>query len=273
MKYKNFQIMLLLTLIISLLNSCSIINKSIALLKSTNDFITLKKDNRILYESGADNLADSIAFYLPKAIDKIENEQFHKFVKPIKIYVCKSEESFSDFTGVSKEIRGAVTLRKLFISGKLNKFPYNNSINLILTHELSHLHLQQLMGSYNFSANLPTWFQEGLAVLISDGGGAESISETEAIQMLKIGKHFIPNLEGNFWFPKYGNNYGLRPQMFYKQSEMFVSYLRTYDEESFKKLLSNLITGKNFKDSFTLSYNENINEIWNKFIKRICNGV
>ena len=39
----------------------------------------------------------------------------------------------------------------------------------VLTYELSPLHLQQQLSVYDYSANVPAWFQEGFAVLASNG--------------------------------------------------------------------------------------------------------
>jgi hypothetical protein len=45
----------------------------------------------------------------------------------------------------------------------------------LLTHKLSHAHLGSWMSQLGFW-RLPQWFKEGLAVLVSGGGGAEGVS-------------------------------------------------------------------------------------------------
>jgi hypothetical protein len=49
----------------------------------------------------------------------------------------------------------------------------------IPTHELSHAHIQGWIGTLA-DIRLPNWFKEGLAIMVSEGGGAEFVTEREA---------------------------------------------------------------------------------------------
>jgi hypothetical protein len=67
----------------------------------------------------------------------------------------------------------------------------------VLTHELSHTHLFGWRSSL-FSARPPSWFTEGLAVMVSDGGGAEGVSEVEAAEALRKG-YAIVVMDDGLW--------------------------------------------------------------------------
>lgn len=245
---------------------CRLVRIGLATLRSTAHFVALESDKRILYEPGAKEFARKVAGYLPEAVATVEKEQYRPFTKPVFVYVCATEESFARFTSVSKDIRGAL-IKKIFLSEKLWRQP--ESIKLILTHELSHLHLQQQIGWYNFSDNLPAWFKEGLATSVSNGGGAETVSETEARKAIIEGKHFIPETKDSLLFPKSGSSYGLKPHMFYRQSAMFVAYLKKLDETKFRAFLLALEDGKNFKKSFISIFGTSIDEIWQQFVQQL----
>jgi hypothetical protein len=56
----------------------------------------------------------------------------------------------------------------------------------ILTHELSHVHVAGWMGTLG-TVHLPNWIKEGLAVMVSDGGGAEGVSAAAAREAILQG--------------------------------------------------------------------------------------
>ncbi len=262
-----FKIVVILVIILSIFG-CRLVRTGLALLKSKAHFIPLESDKRVLYEPGAEEFARRVAGYLPEAIAKVEKEHYRRFVKPVSVYLCATEESFSRYTGLSKGIRGALT-NKVFLSGKLWKQP--ESIGSILTHELSHLHLQQQLGWYGFSANLPAWFKEGLATFVSGGGGAETVNKNEAGKAIIEGKHFLPETRDSLLFPKSSSSYGLKPHLFYRQSAMFVTYLKKLDETKFCTFLLVLEDGENFKKSFISIFGVSIDKVWQEFVQELKN--
>jgi hypothetical protein len=252
------------------LMSCGPINAGIASLESTKDFHPLATDSRILAEPGGEELAKQVAGYLPEAIAVVEKEQYRQFSKPVEIYVCATEDSFASHTGLSKQVRGAI-ITKLFLSDRLSKPNFNETTRSILTHELSHLHLQQQLGIYHYNADIPAWFQEGLAVMVSGGGGAEKITDEDAAKAILEGKHFTPEPTGSFLFHKYANAYGLEPHMFYRQAFLFVNYLRLRSEAKFKLFLLSIEDGKNFEESFKNQLGTSIHDALQDFINQIQN--
>lgn len=102
---------------------------------------------------------------------------------------------------------------------------------------------------------------------------AETVSETEARKAIMEGKHFLPETRGSILFPKSASSYGLKPYMFYRQSAMFVTYLKHLDEEKFRNFLLSLEDGQNFKKSFTAVFRMSIDKIWQEFVHQLKNKV
>ncbi len=266
LSYLKVSIVLLLVVSIS---GCGLTRRTVAALRSTENFVPLEADKRVMYEPGAEDLAHEVDGSLSEAISTIEREQYRPFPKPIVVYICATAKSFALHTGLPQEVRAAVMI-KLFLSAERIKKQDNGSeARALLTHELSHLHLQQQLGVYGFGSHLPAWFREGLAVIISGGAGAEKINDAEATTALLSGKHFKPNTTENFFFPKYGNAFGLEPHMFYRQSALFVAFLKRRDETMFRAFLLMLEDGQSFEKSFNKVYEANIDTMWQQFIAQL----
>ncbi len=251
-------------------SGCSLIKTGLASLKSTSDFRPLKADSRVLAEPGAEDLAKSVAKYLPEAIAMVEKSQYRPFAKPVEVYVCASEDSFAGHTGLSKQTRGALTT-KVFLSGRLMRPEFRETTRAILVHELSHLHLQQRLGVYAYNAKLPAWFQEGLAVLVSGGGGAETVNDDNAGRAILKGMRFTPETKGSFFFHKSAKSYGLEPRMFYRQASLFVGYLRDLSSVRFGLFILAIEDGKDFEKAFRSIYDISINEAWEDFVIELRN--
>ncbi|NOY65212.1 MAG: hypothetical protein GXO97_07455 [Nitrospirae bacterium] len=244
--------------------NCSATEGVFHLFKSTDRFRPLEADPEILYEEGARDFALKVARVLPEAIKTVEQRQYNHFLRPIKIYVCNSRESFRDITG--RDVRALTYRGAIYISQRLHERP--EWLKGYLTHELSHLLIGQHAGVFA-GAKMPPWFVEGLATYVSNGGGAEDVTDTEAIQAILSGRHFVPELEGGFIFRKTASSFGLRPHMFYRQAALFVSFMKAYDEMAFKSLLWHIYRGSNFRDAFTASYSVPIKTLWNEFVVKL----
>ena len=252
-----------LFLLTVLLSGCSVIRSSIGMIRSTDHFIAHNKDIRVLYEPGAKIFADSIVAILPQSIQQIEYRQYRHFVKPVKVYVCASEKSFYKLFGIKCK---AGVNNKLLLSPRLLNEPQN--IQLYLAHELSHLHLYQQLGMLRFR-DLPSWFKEGLATLVSDGGGAQTVSEDEAIKSIVNRKHFIP-LSGGYWGvfnQKSSADKTFIHHMRYRQYMLFVSFIKNIDEKSFRSFLLSIQDGANVSESIRKLYHTTLDQLWQDFIK------
>ena len=247
-----------------LVTDCSFVRHSVAALRSTDHFVSNLNDNRVLFEPGAEEFANKIAEFLPTAIKQIEKKQFRHFVKPVRIYVCASRESFKKFYGA--DVRAGM-LTKLFLSPRI--FEYGDEIaGKYLAHELSHLHLQQQIGIFKMN-RLPMWFKEGLATSVSNGGGAHLVSQEQATEFLRAGKHFVPNKADGFVFKKTPSDFDLKPHMFYRQSMMFINFLEETNEFGYRKLLLGVENGKQLTTVLEATYQKKLEELWANFLNKI----
>lgn len=230
----------------------------------TSDFRVLPSDNRILYEEGAETLAEEAARYLPQAIRTVEAKQYGLFRRPVTVYVFATSKSFSKFSGVPEEVIGAGLKDEVYLSGKLLNMM--DKTRGILTHELSHTQMSQTLGAIKFNRTLPRWFREGLAIYVADGGGATSASEEETIDNFLEGKHFIPEIKGELLNINLSATAELHPKIFYRQSGMFVQFLARNQSAQLEKLLRGLQEGEAFEAQFVESFEKNVGEGLNDFI-------
>lgn len=250
-------------IVMLLATGCSFIRHAMAALESTDHFLANENDDRVLFEPSAEDYADKIAVFLPSAIRLVEEKHYSPFTEPIHVFVCASRKSFKKHYGA--DVRAGV-LTKLFLSPRV--FEYGDDIGQkYLTHELSHLHLQQKLGFFKTS-KLPMWFKEGLATYVSNGGGAHLISERQAIASIKAGKHFVPKKTDGLIFKKTPNDFGLEPHMFYRQSMMFISHLAAIDEVGFRRFLLSVESGDRLPDALQMTYMKHLEDLWNEFLDK-----
>jgi hypothetical protein len=146
----------------------------------------------------------------------------------------------------------------------------------ILTHELSHAHIQGWVGAIRYML-LPTWFKEGLAVMVSGGGGAEAVSEAEARAAIARGERLDIGDEWSlrdliaFRLEKVPAN---KPEwyaivMAYRQAGMFVTYLRDSDGPAFNRMMNAILDGRPFAEAVTSGYGADARSLWLAFVRGI----
>ncbi len=253
---------IILMYIALIMSGCTAAKAVVAMNKSTDQFITLEQDTRILYEKGAEKHAQTVAIKLDSAIQTVEQKQYRKFTKPVKVHICNTIESFTSYC-VNHHAAGCVLNERLFLSPK--NFISNQDA---LTHELSHLHIEQQLGMISWHSGYPSWFQEGLATYVSGGQGANKVTVEEARKAINQGSTFNPETSGNLIFRKTAYSYGLKSHMFYRQASMFVEYLHNLDKLKFKTLLLFVEDGKGFETAFSDAYSAPLSEIWKKFLQQ-----
>ena len=245
------------------ISGCTVLRVANAWIQPKGDFVQCTSDIRIMCQSGSEEFAKSIVPLLPDAIVTVEKAQFSKFSVPIVIYTYSTRESFSIHSGAGAQAAGAVSLGTLNLSPKLLSTPERTKG--ILIHELSHLNLQLQMGSLAW-ARVPSWFHEGLATLISNGGGAENVSEDEALAALNQGKHFEPDDSQWALFPKSAWSYGLESHMYYRQAAMFVGFMHDHDVVAFEKMLRSIEAKVAFASAVESSFHESLPSLWQGFL-------
>lgn len=233
--------------------------------RSTDGFLPHADDSRVLYERGAEAMATQVARALPEAVRTVEAGHYRPFPSPVKVYVCATLKSFQSYGWRIGNAGGFVFNQRLFLSPK----PENTAerIPRLVTHELSHLHLEQQMGALRMNRNLPSWFKEGLAVYVSGGGGAENVTEQQAREAIASGRHFVPETTGSLVSNTNARAHGLDPHMFYRQSGMFIAYLQHTDEAHFKALLLAIEDGKTLESAFPNDYGKTIETAWREFVE------
>lgn len=109
--FKRKICILLITVTVSSFLGCTFTRQSIAVLRSTDHFVTHKNDSSVLFEPGAEDYANKVVLFLPSAIQQVGEKQYRSFAKPVRIYICASRESFTRMYGA--DVRAGV-LTKLW---------------------------------------------------------------------------------------------------------------------------------------------------------------
>ena len=115
----------------------------------------------------------------------------------------------------------------------------------ILTHELSHAHLRGWISQLSVM-RLPQWFREGLAVIVSRGGGAEGVSELQARDAIRRGDHIAIESSSSlfnlgavkFAQPPEIPGTSFRTEMAYRQAGLFVAFLHETDPVGFARMMN-----------------------------------
>lgn len=139
-------IIVLFTLVFLFMGGCSLIESRVT--RWTTDFNVLPSDSRILYEDGAEKIANEVARNLNNAMKAVESGQLGKFIEPVKVYAFASPESFSKFSGISDKARGASVDNEIYLSGLMLELP--DEVYGMVGHELSHVQVSQPFRPRNF---------------------------------------------------------------------------------------------------------------------------
>jgi hypothetical protein len=208
----------------------------------------LAGNSQVHYQQGAGDCARAVSAQLPAALARIEALHGRPFAHPVAVGVYATHEAYEAANGVGSSqpagvaFFGRVNLSPALCSRQRQRLP------AILTHELSHAHLQGWISAKAYIL-MPNWFKEGLAVMVSGGGGAEIVSEDEARAAIQRGEHIAINETGSLL-----NLTGVRferqppggtpsPVLAYRQAGMFVSYLHDDDGPAFARMMNAILDG------------------------------
>jgi transcriptional regulator GlxA family with amidase domain len=231
----------------------------------TYDFMALPENPQVLYEPGAEDLAQRAAAALPAALAAVEERQFAPFKdrRAIRVYAFNDRKRYASFTHASVLSRASSTTDEVYLSERLREKP--DTLPSILTHELSHVHLRQYAGTFRYLSDLPGWFLEGLAVSVSSGGGAETVSAAQAQAHMRTAARFEPDESGSILGHKTAHDYGLEPHMYYRQASLFVEYLRDTSPPAFAATLRDILAGERFGEAWRKRYGRTLAELWRGF--------
>jgi hypothetical protein len=236
------------------------------------DHLPALSDNRqVHYEQGADRCARAVSAQLPAAIARIEAVHGRPFAHPVTVGVYATPDTYGAANGSGSTRPAGVTF-----FGRVNLAPalcssQRERLPAILTHELSHAHIQGWVPGSAF-IRLPNWFKEGLAVMASGGGGAENASEDEARAAIQHGVRIAINETGSLLnlaeirFERAPASASPSPyHLAYRQAGMFVAYLRDYDGPAFARLMNAILDGYPFAKAVTGAYHQDLYSLWQKF--------
>lgn len=231
-------------------------------------------DNSLVhYQPGAEQYARDVSALLPDAIARIEAAHGRPFAHPVIVGVYSTPEAYAAANGVGSAVPVGVTFAgRVNLSPKLFRTQHQR-LRAILTHELSHAHIQTWIGVGAF-LRLPNWFKEGLAVMVSGGGGAELVSEEDARAAIQRGERIAIDEAGSLqnlldvrfesapanvsasWYPVV---------LAYRQAGMFVTYLHDSDGPAFARTMNAILDGHPFVEAVSAGYHEGIQSLWKKF--------
>jgi len=231
-------------------------------LPSVAQFHTLDSDPRVRYEAGAQTFAERVSAALPQSVQQVELTHERGFSGPIEIYACGSAACFAQYVSTPQLSGATMRGNRVFLAPQLNG-PEAQRLPGLLTHELSHLHLSQQIGHY--TPEVPIWFHEGLAALAADGGGAEYASDAQAMQAIRQGKMFAPEQRDALDRRHTAPYWGLDIHTFYRQSLLFVRYLREQSSLGFRDFLHAVQDREDFDLAFGNAYNMSLQEAGARF--------
>jgi len=235
---------------------------SAAYARLTYDFEKMPSNPAVLYDPEAKDLALQVEERLLTNISHVKARQYSDFkdLDAVKVYVFFKKERYTNFSGSTPLSRGSAVKNEVYISPIIGDRV--ETLPGIMIHELSHVHLRQYVGTWRYWTEIPGWFHEGLAVEVSNGGGAEKVSDEYAIAAIRSGERFTPREESSLFGHKFAHDYDLTPQLYYRQSSLFVRYLINRDPEAFERACLALIKGSKFSDIWVSEYGESIPQIW-----------
>jgi hypothetical protein len=232
----------------------------------------LPENSQVHYQPGAEDYAHDVAALLPAAIARIEAAHGRSFAYPVTVGVYATPEAYATANGVgSAQPVGVSPFGRVVLSPALNRVQHRR-LPAILTHELSHAHLQGWISIYA-GVRLPNWFKEGLAVMVSGGGGAEFVSEQEARAATGRGEHITIEDRGSFWnlseisFERAPARATAshRTVLAYRQAGMFVTWLHDSDAPGFARMMNAILDGRPFVEAVATGFRQDVGSLWQKF--------
>ena len=234
----------------------------------------LPENPQVRYESGGSENARIVARLLPTAMAQVEAAHGRQFARPVTVAVYVTPEAFVAANGlgnprsVGMTFMGRVMLSPVLFSTQRQRLP------ALLTHETSHAHLRTWISELS-ALRLPQWFKEGLAVMVSGGGGAEGVSEVEARDAIwRDDRIAIQSSNSLFNFsairfaqPPEIPDTSFRIQMGYRQAGMFVTFLNVSNPDGFGRMMNAILDDRPFVEAVATGYGTDLQTLWLRFVR------
>jgi hypothetical protein len=251
--------------LVMLLQGCTLIRAAYVYTHSPDNLAKASATFPIYAEKGAESIANEISAALLATIQHIEATHGGKLSPLPPIVICATEACYEHYAAIPASAGETLRGKRISINGAKIIKPKRDAVQ-IFTHELSHF--------YWYSQGVvfqPRWFEEGMGVWVSNGGGAENVSIQTAEQAIRSGTTIHPTLSSGFW--NYLTQPPLPPEnnwhMYYRQAGMFVQYLHDNDPMAFAHLLEALRNAKDLQQAWSIAYKRNVGEMWLQFVKEI----
>jgi hypothetical protein len=233
---------------------------------------SLAENSQVHFEPGAEDYAHDVSALLPAAIARIEAVHGRPFAHAVTVGVYATLQAYAAANVLgSRPTVGVTSFGRVNLSPALGGQQHRR-LPAILTHELSHAHIQGWISMADI--RLPNWFKEGLAVMVSGGGGAEFVSEAEARAAIERGECIAIDDTQSLSTLMLGVRYeraplGATPShqivMAYRQAGMFVSYLHDSDAPGFARMMNAILDGRPFVEAVDDGYHQDVYALWQKF--------
>jgi hypothetical protein len=241
---------------------------------SPEGLAALPENPQVHYEDGASEQARTVAMLLPTAIARVEAIHGRRFAYPVTVGVYASPEAFAAANGtgfagsVGVTFFGRVMLSPVLFSTQHQRMP------AILTHELSHAQVRSWISELTY-VRLPHWFKEGLAVMVSEGGGAEGVSELQARDAIRRGDHIAIESAGSllnltvvkFEQPPEIPDTSFRMLMAYRQAGLFVTFLHDTNPAGFARMMNAVLDGHPLAEAVKTGYETDLHTLWSRFVQ------
>jgi hypothetical protein len=239
----------------------------VGLLKSTRDFQPVAGDERVRFEPAAQEMGQAIAAYLDTAVSRVEDALGTPFEKPFSVFACATQSSLNEFIAMppGAPIRGTVRFGAIFIAPSAFDWEGADVHRESLTHELTHLHLRQRLGTLAYLREVPPWFHEAIADLVS-GAGGEGISPEDASDAIREGRALLPDSAGSILGGARAGRYGLPGPMLHRQARMFIEFLQGRDPRAFRLFITALQDERTFAGPFRTHFGGSVPDLWAEFI-------
>lgn len=261
---RRFKLACLLAMV-HLLSGCSPLLRAAYLeLTPLKGFDSLQTDSRIYYESDAKPAAEMLAANYSQSIKDIETRLGGKLLTAPQVYLCASDVCFQKYA-FNRQAQAETRWRGSLVLLKADSLMADGRLLTVFTHELVHAFwFQRGVGC------TPRWWTEGLAVESSGGGGAEKVLQSLATQAIRQGQVFQATDENACWTRVPPGLNGMAWPMFYRQSGMFVGWLRASNPTAFAAVLEKLRAGDNLAVAIELAFAQSMPALhlaWQKSVK------
>lgn len=239
-----------------LLASCGSTAKMIYLeLMPMRGFAPQPGNAQVHFEPGAEGAAEAVVAGLDAAVRQIEASHGAALLQRPEVYVCATAACYTQhvFTPLSRAETRPFG-RTVILQGRL--LLDEQRLQSVLTHELSHV--------FWFERGIrchPRWWTEGLAVDSSGGGGAEMQPMPAALHAMRDGVLFS-DLEESCLERDSARRAGMGWPMFYRQSGMFVGWLRARDAAAFGNTLAQLRGGARLTPAIESTFAATLPALW-----------